>query len=239
MVSELKDKKILVTGSTGSFGPYVTDYLVEQGAEVIGTYIEEDRKEGDYLEEPDRESEAEVRSERADEVSYYAVDLTVPEELSSLKEKVEENHGKIDGIVNLVGNYMLGGIEKADKYQIETTFSIHVTAAYLTIREFRDHLEETHGSVINMSNGKVDFPIKGALSFIVSKGALNSLNKALNEELENTRVNAISPFRIDLPGNRREFPDEDFEEWTDIEDAVDTVGYLLTNDFVENSIVKI
>lgn len=239
MVSELKDETILVTGSTGSFGPFVSDYLIENGAEVIGTYIADERDEGDYIVEPDRGSDMELIAESPEEITYYEVDLTIPEELESLKEAVEENHGKIDGIVNLVGNYMLGDIEKADKYQFEKTFEVHVTAAYLTIRTFRDHLEENHGSVINLTNGKVEYPIKGALSFIVSKGAINSLTKVLNKELENTRVNALSPMRLDLEGNRREFPDEDFSEWTDLEDALDSIGYLLTNDEIYDSILTV
>lgn len=239
MPSELKGKRILVTGSTGSFGPYLTDYLADEGAEVIGTYISEERRKGDYITEPDRKSEAEVRAGKSDKISYYEVDLSSPDEVASLRERIEKEHGEIDGIVNLVGNYMLGDIDVADKQQFETTFEVHVTTVFLIVKEFAGHLERNGGSVVNMASVSVLNPKKGALSFLVSKGALCELTKVLNVELENVQVNAVMPFRIDLPGNREAFPDEDFDEWTKPEEVTDTIKYLLTNEAVNGNFIRV
>lgn len=240
MRSQLEDKKILVTGSTGSYGPHLTDYLLEKGATVIGTYLSENRRKGDYTTEPDRKGESEVRNQRSDKIDYYEVDLTSPEELSSLKEKIEREHGKIDGIVNLVGEHTLNDLNTADKRQFETSFEVHVTTVFLTVKTFADHLEERNGSIVNMGYLTAFDPTEGALSFQVAKGALHVLTKALNVELENVRANVLMPFpRMDFPSNREQFPDGDFDEWTDPEDANETIEYLLTNNAVRETFIRI
>lgn len=239
-MAKLEDKKILVTGSTGSYGPYLTDYLVENGARVIGTYISEERRKGEYTAEPDRESEAEVRKTRSDKVDYYEVDLTDPDKLSSFKEEIEEKYGKIDAIVNLVGEHTLNDINTADKKQFKTSFEVHVLTVFLTVKTFAKHLEENNGSIVNMGYLTAFNPIEGALSFQVAKGALHVLTKALNKELEGAQANVLMPFpRMDFPSNREQFPDEDFDEWTDPEDANDTIRYLLTNKSVKETFIRI
>lgn len=240
MQSKLEGKKILVTGSTGSYGPYLTDYLVENGAKVIGTYISEERRKGDYTTEPDRESEADVRESRSDKVDYYEVDLTSPEELSSFREKVEEKYGEIDGLVNLVGEHTLNDIDTADKEEFETSFRVHVMTVFLTVKTFAHHLEKNDGSIVNMGYLTAFDPVEGALSFQVAKGALHTLTGVLNVELENTRANVVMPFpRMDFPSNREQFPDEDFDDWVDPEDVNETMEYLLTNNAVRETFIRV
>ncbi|KXB06774.1 hypothetical protein AKJ52_01595, partial [candidate division MSBL1 archaeon SCGC-AAA382C18] len=139
-----------------------------------------------------------------------------------------------------VGEHTLNNIDNADKEEFETSFKIHVTTVFLTAMTFANHLEESNGSIVNMGYSTAFNPIEEALSFQVAKGALHTLTKVLNVELENVRANVVLPFpRMDFPSNRRQFPDEDFDKWTDPEDVNDTIGYLLSNDSVEDTFVRI
>ncbi|WP_346429991.1 NAD-dependent epimerase/dehydratase family protein [Haloarcula regularis] len=62
---ELQNSTVLVTGATGNMGPYVTDSLIDSGANVIGTYVTDTARD-----------DIGTRAENADAVSYYQVDLT-------------------------------------------------------------------------------------------------------------------------------------------------------------------
>jgi len=61
---KLQNSTVLVTGATGNLGPYVTDSLVDSGADVVGTYVTEDAR-----------ASVDHRAEHAAQVSYHQVDL--------------------------------------------------------------------------------------------------------------------------------------------------------------------
>lgn len=52
------------------------------------------------------------------------------------------------------------------------------------------------------------------------------------------RVNAVTPFLIDVPANREATPDADFSEWPAPEAVVDEVLHLVMNAGVTGQIVQ-
>ncbi len=227
MSVDLENKNILVTGATGNLGPYLTDTLIDEGAEVLATYRSDEELE-----------EATGRAENSDEVNYFKVDLLDPEAISDFKSEVEEEYGKLDAMVNLVGGFTLGGLQETSKDQFVTSLNVHTTTVFLTVKEFSDHLEENKGSVVNFSSVKVQDFAKGAVSYTAGKGALTTLTNVLNVELDNTRVNAVAPDTMDVPGNREAMPDANFEEWTDRNEVLETVKYLLKNKAVDGELIR-
>ncbi|MFB6125146.1 MAG: SDR family NAD(P)-dependent oxidoreductase [Halanaeroarchaeum sp.] len=87
---ELQQSTVLVTGATGNVGPYVTDSLVDSGADVVGTSVTEAERE-----------DIETRAEHADAVSYHQVDLTDRAAVEALAETVADEHGSVDRVVGL------------------------------------------------------------------------------------------------------------------------------------------
>lgn len=227
MTTKLDNKTIIVTGATGNLGPFMTDKLLNEGSNVIGTYRSEEQK-----------NNAKQHAQKPEEVDYQKIDLLETQELQELKDYIENEYGEIDAIVNLVGGFTLGALEDTDKEQFETSLKAHATTVFLTVKTFAEHLENNKGSIVNFSQLKALNPKPGAVSYTVGKGALTTLTETLNEELDNTRVNAIAPGTIDVPGNREAMPDADFDEWIDREEIIDTVEYFLTNNSVEGEVVK-
>ncbi|WP_458189485.1 SDR family NAD(P)-dependent oxidoreductase [Haladaptatus sp. NG-WS-4] len=222
---ELQNSTVLVTGATGNMGPYVTDSLVDSGANVIGTYVTETAKD-----------EVDNRAEHAGAVSYYQVDLTDQAAVEAFAETIAEDHGSVDHIVGLAGGFSMGGVSDTDGDAFQAALNCHVTTAFLTVKAFADHLDEHSGVVLFSSDRAID-PVGGTLAYDVGKGAVRTLAESLDVELA-ARVNAVAPFLIDVPGNREAMPDAEFSEWTSPEAIVDEVLHLLSNDGVTGQIVQ-
>lgn len=222
---ELQNSTVLVTGATGNIGPYVTDQLVKQDADVIGTYVTETARD-----------DVETRVEYADAVSYYQVDLIDQAAVKAFAETVVNEHGSVDHIVGLAGGFSMGDIDDTDGDAFRTALDRHATTAFLTVKAFADHLTSQSGVVLFSSDRALD-PVPGMLAYNVGKGAVRTLTESLDVEL-NARVNAIAPFLIDVPGNREAMPDADFSEWTAPEAIVDEVIHLLSNEGVTGQIVQ-
>ncbi|SEP23040.1 NAD(P)-dependent dehydrogenase, short-chain alcohol dehydrogenase family [Halogranum amylolyticum] len=222
---ELQHSTVLVTGSTGNMGPYVTDSLVDSGANVIGTYVTETARD-----------EVETRAEHAEEISYYQVDLTDQAAVEAFAETVSDEHGSVDHIVGLAGGFSMGGIDDTDGDAFRAALDRHATTAFLTVKAFADHLTSQSGVVLFSSDRALD-PVAGTLAYNIGKGAVRTLTESLDVELD-TRVNAVAPFLIDVPGNREAMPDADFSAWTAPEAIVDEVIHLLSNEGVTGQIVQ-
>jgi NAD(P)-dependent dehydrogenase (short-subunit alcohol dehydrogenase family) len=222
---ELQNSTVLVTGATGNMGPYVTDRLVDHGADVIGTYFADAERE-----------DVETRAEHAEEVSYYQADLTSQSAVEALAESVGNDHGSVDHIVGLAGGFSMGGIDDTDGDAFQAALNRHATTAFLTVKAFADHLSEQSGVVLFSSDRAID-PVGGTLAYDVGKGAVRTLTESLDVELD-ARVNAVAPFLIDVPGNREAMPDADFSEWTAPEAIVNEVIHLLSNEGVRGQIVQ-
>ncbi|GAA0216488.1 SDR family NAD(P)-dependent oxidoreductase [Halobaculum roseum] len=223
---ELQHSTVLVTGATGNMGPYVTDSLIESGADVVGTYVTETARD-----------EVATRAEHADAVSYYQVDLTDQAAVDAFAETVVDDHGSVDHIVGLAGGFSMGGVSDTDADAFQAALNRHATTAFLTVKAFAEHLDERSGVVL-FSSDRAITPVGGTLAYDVGKGAVRTLTESLDVELE-ARVNAVAPFLIDVPGNREAMPDADFSEWTAPEAVVDEVVHLLSNAGVTGQIVQL
>ncbi|MFC6865345.1 SDR family NAD(P)-dependent oxidoreductase [Halomicroarcula sp. GCM10025817] len=223
---ELQNSTVLVTGATGNMGPYVTDSLIDSGANVIGTYVTDTARD-----------DIGTRAENADAVSYYQVDLTDQAAVEAFAETVADEHGAVDHIVGLAGGFSMGGVSDTDADAFQAALNRHATTAFLTVKAFAGHLDEQSSVVLFSSDRAID-PVGGTLAYDVGKGAVRTLAESLDVELD-ARVNAIAPFLIDVPGNREAMPDADFSEWTAPEAIVDEVVHLLSNEGVRGQIVQL
>lgn len=217
MYPNLEGKNVLVTGATGGVGPTVTDRLVERGAEVAGTYRDEDELE-----------DAMRRGENSYDVYYNDVELTDPDQVEELRGAVEREVGTLDGVVNLVGGYSAGRIDETDPAQFRDGLDTHATTVYLVLRNFYDHLEENGGAAVNFSSKNALNSSSGALAYNAGKMAVKSITECVDSECRNARVNAVAPSTIDTPANREAMPDADRERWTSPERVADVVEYLIS-----------
>lgn len=222
---QLDNTTVLVTGATGNVGPHVTDQLVNQGADVIGTYLNESEK-----------TDAQDHADHADAISYHQVDLTEQAAVDDLAQTVADDHGAVDHIVGLAGGFSMGSVHDTDADAFQAAFNRHATTAFLTVKAFADQLGEESGVVLFSSDRAVT-PTEGTVAYNVGKGAVRTLTESLDVELD-ARVNAVAPFVIDVPANREAMADADFSEWTAPDAVVDEILHLLTNNGVTGDVVR-
>ena len=134
----LKDKRILVTGSTTGIGKAIAQRFVLEGAHVMIHGLEQDLA---------RETSAEL-----DGAPWHISDLSDPDVPAQLIETSIRELGGLDGLVNNAG--VVTRNQPADM-SLETwdwTYAINVRAPFLLIQSALEELSRNKGRVLNIGS---------------------------------------------------------------------------------------
>ena len=124
--------------------------------------------------------------------------LTVPTdvtELSQVKQlfqKVKDEFGHLDVLINNAGRSMSGAVAEIDLEKIEFLFRLNFLAPLWCIQEAIPIMRgQGTGHIVNISSiaGKRGVPFYGA--YCASKAALNGLTESLRVELKNTNIKVL------------------------------------------------
>lgn len=125
------------------------------------------------------------------------LDLSRRVELKNQLEKIKEEHGSIDVLVNNAGVLKEGSFLAISDEDFEETLRVNTFAIYDLIRFcVPDMIAQKYGRIVNMSSGwgSFDEGLSGPFAYSVSKSALNALTKTLAQELPNfVKVNSMCP----------------------------------------------
>ena len=174
----LKDKVIIVTGSTTGIGEAIARRCVAEGAKVLihGTR----RQAGEDLA---RELGAASR--------LHLDDLSDPAAPERLVAAAIGAFGQLDGVVNNAAWVVRSNIHTTDAALFDRTIAINVRAPMLLIKAALSHLHDTGGSVLNIGSVNAYTGEANQLSYSISKGALMTLSRNLADALgpQGVRVN--------------------------------------------------
>ncbi|HWO75618.1 MAG TPA: SDR family oxidoreductase [Bacillus sp. (in: firmicutes)] len=174
-----KDQIFVITGANGGMGKAAVSRFLEEGAKVIAV---------------DRTFDAKSDSEAC---LFVEADLTDEQQVKGIFAKVEEQYGKLDGLINLVGIAQAAApITEVSLSQWEKIMAVNVTSLFLTSREALPLLEKNGGgSITNVASISAVRPRPGLQAYIASKGAAVAFSKALAIECaeKGIRVNVIHP----------------------------------------------
>jgi len=180
----LKDKVIIVTGSTMGIGKAIAARCVAEGARVLIHGLEADL------------GEAVVASLGKDKAVLLVEDITsdgAPEHLVAL---AVETFGKLDAVVNNAAAVVSSNIQSTDLVLFRRVLEANTLAPYALIRAALPHLSEVKGCVLNIGSVNAWSGEPNLLAYSVSKGALMTMTRNLGDTLhrENgVRVNQINP----------------------------------------------
>lgn len=180
----LKDKVIIVTGSTMGIGKAIAKKVVSEGAKVIIHGLEE-------------ELGIKVVAELGDEnAKLHIEDLSNEGAPQRLVDLALDSFGRLDSVVNNAAIVAASTIQSTDKAFINRILDVNTIAPLFLIKAALPHLIESHGAVLNIGSINAWSGEHNLLAYSISKGALMTMTRNLGDSLfrENgVRVNQINP----------------------------------------------
>jgi len=174
---------VVVTGAGHGIGRAVALRFAEEGALVVLNDLDASRAE-------DAASEA-----KAD--LWVAADVSDKEQVDAMFDRVEEEYGRIDVLVNNAGNiYAARHFLEGDEQWWDQVLGVNLKGAYLCSHRAAQKMVRQHsGVILNMSSGGATRAHRGNVAYDASKGGIEAMTRAMALDLApyGVRVNAIVP----------------------------------------------
>ena len=186
---DLKDKVVLITGSTGGIGKSIAKKMNYNGARLI-------------LSGTRKEALDSLVSEFGDEAKGIVTDFNKKEDIISLAEKAEKCFGQIDILINNAGITADNLFMRMKDEDWEKVINVNLTAAMrLTKQVIKGMIKNRYGRVIFISSVVGYTGNAGQTNYSASKSALVGLNKSLALEVASRGItcNLIAPGFISTP----------------------------------------
>ncbi|SFT72590.1 NAD(P)-dependent dehydrogenase, short-chain alcohol dehydrogenase family [Algoriphagus locisalis] len=180
----LKDKVIIVTGSTTGIGRAIAKKAVSEGAKVVVHGLEEDLG-------------AQVVLELGEENAVLLIeDISDDGAPDRLVELAIRKWGRLDSVVNNAAIVAASTITDTDKDFISRILGVNTIAPCLLIQAALPYLIESRGAVLNIGSINAWGGEHNLLAYSISKGALMTMTRNLGDSLfreKGVRVNQINP----------------------------------------------
>ncbi len=177
----LKDKCVIVTGSSTGIGEAIARRCVVEGARVFVHGLEPELTE-------------KVATELG--APWLVADLADPAVAPELVRAAVEAFGRLDGLVNNAAWILRGQLAAVTAELFDRIMAINCRAPLMLIQAAVPHLARTRGSVVNIGSVNAWCGEENLLPYSISKGALMTLSRNLGDTLmrqHGVRVNHVNP----------------------------------------------
>lgn len=175
----------LVTGAMGIIGPGICQVLQDAGYQVAA-----------HARNPAKAQRSRALREKITQKpfpasEFFHADLSDPAASAALVTQVESKLGPISLLVNnAVTNAASTPLEACTIEYTQTMLNVNVLTPIQLARAAMKSLEQTQGSVINISSIAVHWMWDGSLMYAVSKAALEQATRSMASELGKLEVRA-------------------------------------------------
>ena len=219
----MKDKCVLVTGSSSGIGYEITLKLLDLGAKVIGIARNHDR------------SKLENKN-----YTTYKCDVSAHEKLEILMKQILKKHPQINCFISNAGYGDFGPLENFSTSQIKNFLATNLTSHIVITKLLLPHFKRIKiGDIIFIGSEAGLLGAKNGSLYCAAKFGLRGFSEALSKDVanKNIRVSIINPgmIRTDFFENLNFEPGNDEENTINIKDVSSTVAYIL--DLSRNTIV--
>lgn len=168
---DFKDKVIVITGAASGIGAHLNKEFKKLGAHVCIIDIKENE--------------------------YFIGSVSCKEDLEVFSQKVIDDFGRVDVLINNAPPKMMG-LREASYEDFEEALRSGVVAAFYLTKLFDDYFTE-HASIVNISSTRAHQSQANTESYSAAKGGIYALTHSLANTLrERVRVNSILPGWIDV-----------------------------------------
>ncbi|RVU70327.1 MULTISPECIES: 3-oxoacyl-ACP reductase family protein [Lactobacillus] len=236
---KLKNKVVLITGSTHGIGASMTVAFAKQGAKVLVN--------GRHEEMPE---ELKSELEAAGATYHYLQADLAQSDLKAFAEEAWDVYGQIDVLINNAGigrDKMFIGMREHD-YDEVMNLDLKVPF-FLTKAILKKMNKQRSGVIINMSSVVGLHGNAGQANYAAAKAGLVGLTKSVAREaaLRSIRVNAIAPGMIDTEMTQKlsERVKENIlqqiplKRWGEPSEIAQTAIFLAQNDYITGQTVVV
>lgn len=191
----LQNRRVLVTGASSGIGEATARRFAEAGAEVILL--------SDHLDSLNRVRDAILaRYGAAPPVATVYCDLSRPDQVAGLLDRLEAERGPIDTLVNNAGVGLGATVLETRPQDLRFVFEVNFFALHALCQQaFRNMATRRFGYILNVSSAAGRFGSPTIAAYSASKGAVHAYTQALRIEAEayDVHVSEIVPISVRTP----------------------------------------
>ena len=211
----MKDKYVLVTGSSSGIGYEITSKLLDLGAKVIGIARNHDKS----------------NLENKNFITYNC-DVSVHEKLEILIKQILKNHPQINCLISNAGYGNFGPLENFSTLQINNFLATNLTSHLIITKLLIPHFKRNKmGDIIFIGSEAGLSGAKNGSLYCAAKFGIKGFSEAVSKDLSNNniRVTIINPgmVRTDFFKNLNFEPGNSEENVINLRDISSTVTYIL------------
>jgi 2-keto-3-deoxy-L-fuconate dehydrogenase len=189
---DLTGKTALVTGAASGIGEAIAFTLAKAGAFV---YV------ADIDEENGKRVSDQIENDGCRAV-FLKLNVAENDECLNAAKVVDENHGKLDVLINNAGIGCVGTIEQTTVEDFDRLYAVNVRGMFNLTKAFiAPMIRRKSGVIINTASVGGIVAIKDRLAYCTMKFAVVGFTKclALDYALDGIRANCICPGRVETP----------------------------------------
>lgn len=171
---KIEGRVALVTGAARRIGRAIAERLAQNGCHSALHYLNS---------AAEARAAAEACRAYGVEAETFCADLQDPAAAARLVEDVLRRFGRLDVLINNASVFEPMTLEAFSVADWERVLRINLTAPLVLTHAARHALQAAGGRVVNLCDAATGQPWPGHLAYIVSKGALDTLTRALAKAL--------------------------------------------------------
>ena len=185
---DIQDKVVIITGASEGIGLATARLFAQEGAKVALA-----ARSADTL-----TSIVNELHEQHHEAIGVPTDMRNKDAIESMMDKVFQQYGRIDILINNAGQSVRGNVADVDIDQFRQIFELNVLgpveAMQATIPKMR---QKGGGLIINVSSNVSKMHLPSISAYAATKAALNMISDTAREELasDNIRITTMFPGR--------------------------------------------
>ncbi len=186
MIINLKDKVVVITGSSRGIGSALARAFSREGAHVVINYCQSEREALELYRDISHQTDCLI----------VKADVSREEDVRLLYDQALAHFGHVDVLINNAGICADDSVEHMQTQVWQRVIDVNLTGCFLCCKYFTVHMRTRRkGKVFNISSLMGQIGSAGQSNYATSKAAIAGFTKSLAKELgaHNILVNSVCP----------------------------------------------